>query len=93
MDLPTLRLLSEQVRPRRFRRGETVVRAGDAGESMFFVNAGLVAAIVGGKEVRRGLRGWGSGRRRLHAAMMCGAVFFAPPGRSLGAECCGVAAA
>ena len=54
VDLPTLHLLSEQVRPRRFRRGETVVRAGDVGESMFFVNAGLVAAIVGGKEVRGG---------------------------------------
>jgi CRP-like cAMP-binding protein len=27
------------------------VRAGDAGESMFFVNTGLVAAFVGGREV------------------------------------------
>ena len=70
VDLPTLGLLSEQVRPRRFRRGETIVRAGDVGVSMFFVNAGLVAAIVSGREVRAGGEGGGgyTGIRRCVAA-------------------------
>jgi CRP-like cAMP-binding protein len=78
VDLPTLGLLSEQVRPRRFRRGETVVRAGDVGVSMFFVNTGLVAAIVGGREVRSGLVGYTCSRR-------CARTFCTAAGRRGGA--------
>ena len=36
---------------RRFNAGEYVLRAGDPGDSMFFINSGRVAAVVNGHEL------------------------------------------
>ena len=64
------------MRPRRCQAGEVVVRAGEAGGSLFLVESGTLVAKVAGKEVtdpppRAPLAGF---RRRvpLHAAAFAG---------------------
>uniref|UniRef100_A0A7S0EQR9 cGMP-dependent protein kinase n=1 Tax=Hanusia phi TaxID=3032 RepID=A0A7S0EQR9_9CRYP len=51
VDKPTLTRIANQLRPRRFNAGEYVLRAGDPGDSMFFINSGRVAAVVNGHEL------------------------------------------
>jgi CRP-like cAMP-binding protein len=46
MDGPSLDLVAGALRPRRFRRGETIFHAGDPGDSLFIVSEGAVKITI-----------------------------------------------
>ena len=46
MDGPSLDLVAAALRPRRFRRGETIFHAGDPGDSLFIVGEGAVKITI-----------------------------------------------
>jgi CRP-like cAMP-binding protein len=57
LDKITLTRIANQLRPVHFKAGQYVLRVGEPGESMYFINSGRVAAVVGGKELPAMKRG------------------------------------
>ena len=51
VDKMTLTRIANQLKPVDFKAGEMVLRAGQVGDSMYFINSGRVAAVVQGQQL------------------------------------------
>ena len=56
VDKMTLTRIANQLKPVDFKAGEMVLRAGEFGDSMYFINSGRVAAVVQGQQLRQSRR-------------------------------------
>jgi len=89
IDKSTLGRIANQLRPAKFSTGEYVLRAGDPGDSMFFINSGKVAAIVNGEELEPMRMGQFFGEIALvsHAAVHMGQSGHTPGKRTADVIC------